>query len=142
LHSNVEETLKKKGLYLQSKCNSPLQHGYKPELDSTGELTTDRIQWYQEIIRCIYWADELGRIGILLETALMSQYLALPHKGHLEQVLHIVGYIKSHKKFRIMFDASCPRVNEKWFQKYDWYNFYHDTKKQYLWICLNQEATQ
>jgi hypothetical protein len=75
----------------------------------TGELTASGVQWYQEIIGCLRWAVELGRIiDILLETALMSQHLALPREGHLEQVLHIVGYIKSHKKFRILFDASQP----------------------------------
>ena len=127
--NNVEETLKKKGLRLPSKSNAPLSHGYKPELDSTGELKADGVQWYQEIIGCLRWAVELGRIDILLETALMSQHLALPREGHLEQVLHIVGYIKSHKKFRVLFDASQPRVNEKWFQKYDWFDFYRDAKE-------------
>ena len=127
--TNIETTLSKKGLRLPAKCATPISNGYKPELDSTGELKADGVQWYQEIIGCLRWAVELGRIDILLETALLSQYLALPREGHLEQVLHIVGYIKSHKKFRIMFDASMPRVNEKWFQKYDWFDFYRDAKE-------------
>ena len=97
--TNVEESLEKKGLRLPSKCVTPLSSGYKPELDTTGELKADGLQWYQEIIGSLRWAVELGRVDILLETSIMSQYLAMPREGHLEQVLHIVGYLKSHKKF-------------------------------------------
>ena len=41
---NVEESLKKKGLRLPSKCVTPLKHGYKPELDFTSELKADGLQ--------------------------------------------------------------------------------------------------
>ena len=129
LVKNVEQVLKNKNLRLQSKCVAPLRHGYKPELDCTGELKAEGLQWYQEIIGCLRWAVELGRIDILLETSLMSQHLALPREGHLEQVLHIVGYLKAHPKFRILFDDSKPRVNERWFQSYDWFDFYRDAKE-------------
>ena len=126
---NVEEVLKKKGIRLPSKCVAPIQHGYKPEMDCTAELKADGIQWYQEIVGCLRWAVELGRVDILLETSLMSQHLALPREGHLEQVLHIVGYLKSHAKFRLLFDSSKPRINEKWFQAYDWFDFYRHAKE-------------
>ena len=126
---NVEETLERKGLRLPSKCLSPLKHGYRPELDCTGELKADGLQWYQEMIGSLRWAVELGRVDILLETSLMSKHLALPREGHLEQVLHIMGYLKSHKKMRLMFDSSYPTVKEKWFKRYDWFDFYRDAKE-------------
>lgn len=126
---NVEETLEKKGLRLPSKCITPLRQGYKPELDCTAELKADGLQRYQELIGSLRWAVELGRVDILLETSLMSQYLAMPREGHLEQVLHIVGYLKSHKKFRLLFDSKYPTINEKWFKKYDWFDFYRDAKE-------------
>ena len=129
LVKNVEQTLKKKGLRLPSKCPGPLAHGYKPELDCSGELKADGLQWYQELIGCLRWAVELGRVDILLETSLLSKHLALPREGHLEQVLHMIGYIKARPKFRIMFDSSKPRTNEKWFQQYDWFDFYRDAKE-------------
>ena len=127
--TNVEESLEKKGLRLPSKCVTPLRSDYKPELDATCELKADGLQWYQEIIGSLRWAVELGRVDILLETSIMSQYLAMPREGHLEQALHIVGYLKSHKKFRLLFDSSYPLVHEKWFKKYDWYDFYRDAKE-------------
>ena len=96
--SNVESILEKKGLRLPSKCVTPLSCGYKPELDATGELKADGVQWYQELIGSLRWTVELGRIDILLETSLMSTYLATPREVHLEQVLHIMGFLKDHKK--------------------------------------------
>jgi hypothetical protein len=126
---NVEETLGKKGLRLPSKCVSPLKHGYKPELDCTGELKAAGLQQYQEMIGSLRWAVEIGRVDILLEVSLMSQYLAMPREGHLEQVLHIMGFLKQNKKLRLMFDASYPVVKESWFKKYDWFDFYRGVKE-------------
>ena len=44
---NVEETLVNKVLRLPMKCNLPTKHGYRPEMDCTGELTDDGLQSYQ-----------------------------------------------------------------------------------------------
>ena len=55
--------------------------------------------------------------------------MALPRHGHLEQVLHIFGYLKSHKKMRIMFDSSSPQISPKKFTTYDWQDFYRDAKE-------------
>ena len=129
LVKTVESILEKKGLRLLSKCRTPLAHGYRPELDATAELKSDGVQWYQELIGSLRWAVEIGRLDILLEVTLLSQQLALPREGHLEQVLHIVGYLKQYPKFRLMFDCKAPRVNETWFLTYDWQDFYRDAKE-------------
>ena len=122
----VEETLAKKLVRLPSRCYTPLSKSYKPDLDDTGELKADGIQFYQELIGSLRWAIELGRVDILLETSLMSKFVAMPREGHLEQVLHIVGYLKQHPKLRILFDDYVPRLKEKWFKSYDWIDFYRD----------------
>ena len=124
LVTNVEDELQKKGLRLPSKCPSPFTHGYKPEMDCTAELKTAGVQRFQEIVGSLRWAIEIGRVDILLETSLLSKHLALPREGHLEQALHVVGYLKSHKKLRLLFDSGFPKVKEKWFQQYDWHDFY------------------
>ena len=126
---NVEETLAKRGLRLPSKCPLPLSAGYKPELDSTAELKADGVQFYQEIVGQLRWAIEIGRVDILLETSLMPSHLALPREGHLEQALHIVGYLKSHKKMRLLFDSAYPKIMDTWFHEYDWFDFYRDAKE-------------
>ena len=59
----------------------------------------------------------------------MSSYLALPREGHLEQALHIVCYLKSHKKMRLLFDSAYPKIKDTWFQEYDWFDFYLNAKE-------------
>ena len=76
------------------------------------------------------WAVELGRIDMLYKVALMSTFTAMPRMGHLEQVLHIFGYLKIHKKFRLMFDSSHPQINPNKFKKYDWEEFYKGAKEE------------
>ena len=126
---NVEKVLADKGLRLPSRCITPTLHGYKPELDATAELKADGIQWYQEMIGMLRWAVEIGRVDILTEVAMMSQHMCLPRQGHLEQVLHIFGYLKSHKKLRIMFDSGKPQISSRRFKKYDWQEFYREAKE-------------
>jgi len=59
----------------------------------------------------------------------MSQFLALPREGHLEQAFHIMGYLKSYRKMRILFDSGYPKVKESWFMEYDCFDFYKDAKE-------------
>ena len=126
LIKTVESTLEKKGLRLPSKCVTPIAHGYRPEMDATAELKADGVQWYQEMIGSLRWAIEIGRVDILLEVSLLSKHLALPREGHLEQLLHIMGYLKRNKKMKLLFDSSYPMVKESWFREYDWFDFYRE----------------
>ena len=66
----------------------------------------------------------MGRVGILLETSLMSAHLELPRIGHLEEFTHMFGYLKLHPKRKIGFDAAHPSIDERRFKKYIWYEFY------------------
>ena len=78
----------------------------------------------------LQWACKIGRIEILLEVSKLSQYLALPREGHLEQVIHIMGYLNEHKKLRLLFDTGVPKIRGSWFKEHDWFNFYHDLKEE------------
>ena len=101
---NIEETLQKKtGQQIPSKCKTPLAYGYPPELDVTPELKADSLQQYQELIGILRWAVEPGRVDILMETSMMSTHLAMPRQGHLEQVHHILGYLKEWPKRKLFF---------------------------------------
>ena len=112
---NVEETLAKKGLRLPTKCNLPTMHGYRSEMDCTGELKADGLQFYQELIGSLSWSIEIIRVVVLFETGILSKHLVLSCEFHLEQVLHIIGYLKRHKKLRFLFDSGYPTTNEKLF---------------------------
>ena len=59
---------------MQSPQKFPLPHGYNPELDTTDECDADHTSRYQQLIGILRWDVELGRIGIQLEVALLSQY--------------------------------------------------------------------
>ena len=104
--------------------------GYHPERDVLAELTSDGVQRYQDHIGVLRWAAELGRVDILLETTMLSTYMALPRKGHLEQVYHVFGYLKTHSKRRLFFDPRHPDIDESAFSSYVWYDFYRDAKEQ------------
>ena len=54
---NVEEALSKKGLRLPTKCYTPLPTDYRPELDTSAELKSDGIQYFQELA---YWDATMG----------------------------------------------------------------------------------
>ena len=127
---NVEQELARVNQRLPSKRKTPMTIGYRPKRDVSAELTSDGIQRYQELIGVFRWAAELGRADILLETAMLSTYMALPRKGHLEQVYHVFGYLKTHSKRHLFFDPHHPDIDERAFSRYERYEFYRDTKEQ------------
>ena len=61
---------------------------------------------------------------------MLSTYMALPRKGHLEQVYHVFGYLKNHSKRRLFFDPWHPDIDERAFSTYEWYDCYRDAKEQ------------
>ena len=127
---NVELELARVNQRLPSRCKTPMTVGYCPERDVSAELTSVSVQRYQELIGVLRWAAKLGQVDILLETAMLSTYMALPRKGHLEQVYHVFGYLKTHSKRRLFFDPRHPDIDERAFSTYEWYDFYRDAKEQ------------
>ena len=75
------------------------------------------------------WAVEICRIDILLEVSLISTPLVPPQEGRIEQVLHILLYLKIHKNMRLMFDSGYPRISSNLFKVYDWSDLYRDEKE-------------
>jgi hypothetical protein len=118
--SNVEETLAKEGRRLPGKCVAPFSCNSFPWLETSTELNAAGIQRYQELIGVLRWAVEIGRVDILLETSLLSTYLAMPRAGHLEQAYHIFGYLKHQSKRKLGFDAGQPNIDERRFRQQDW----------------------
>ncbi len=92
-------------------------------------LKDNEANYYQQLIGILHWAVELGRINIAFCVALMSKYLVQPREGHLHQLFHLFGYLKSHDRSRIVLDASRPKVDEQHFVKQDWTEFYRDAQE-------------
>jgi len=61
-----------------------------------------------------------------LSVALLAQYLVQPQVGHLDQAFHIFAYLKSHIRSKIVLDPSKPVIDERYFTKMDWKDFYPD----------------
>jgi hypothetical protein len=69
---NVETALNATGQRLPSRCTTPMQANYRPELDDTLELKIDGVRYFQELIGVLRWAVELGRIDIAMEVSMLS----------------------------------------------------------------------
>ena len=96
---------------LPSKATTPMVSSFIPELDGTPELGTDDHRFFQEMIGMLRWATELGRVDILHEVSLLSQYQASPRQGHMEQALHIFAYLDKHPKLTLYMDPGLPNLN-------------------------------
>lgn len=117
---NVEKYLDTNGSKLPRKAETPIQTSYRPELDITDELKGAEAAYYQSLIGILRWIVELGRVDICLEVSIMSSHLAMPRKGHLEQVLHIFSYLRKYHNTEMVFDPSDPVVDEAAFERQDW----------------------
>ncbi len=66
---------------------------YDPSTDLSDLLDPDCSSFYQHQIGVMRWMVELGCIDIATEVSMLSSYLACPHEGHLENALHVMGYL-------------------------------------------------
>ena len=73
-------------------------HECHTEIDNTNYCNYDLITVFQNIIGILHWVCELGRIDILYEVSILSQYLPQPRVGDVEQGLNIFYYLKHHNK--------------------------------------------
>ena len=121
--ANVEQELLKTGKKLGTKVTGVISSGYRPELDTTVLLGPEAHNYYQNLIGVLRWAVELGRIDIHAAVSMLSQYLAQPRQGHLDQALHIFAYLKKHSLSKIVFDDTYITWKNK-FTEVDWTDFY------------------
>jgi hypothetical protein len=129
---NVEEALRKSGRKLPtSNTSTPMNITYSPEMDVTEELSENDVTYFQELIGVLRWATEIGRVDILLEVLLLSQYQANPREGHLEQILHIFAFLKAHPKLTLYLSPELPNLDYGDFRtnKEDFTEIYQDAEE-------------
>jgi hypothetical protein len=73
---------------------------------------------------------ELGHLDIYVNIALLSSFLTQPHRGHMEAIEAIYGYLKHHDKSTMVFDDAEIPWNDNDFPHYDWEDFYKDAKEE------------
>ena len=77
--ANVEEfKLDVLGQQLPTRCTTPLQGNYRPELDTSADFKIEGVRYYQELIGVLRWAVELGQIDMIaMEVSMLSTHLTL-----------------------------------------------------------------
>jgi Reverse transcriptase (RNA-dependent DNA polymerase) len=114
----------------KSHCNTPFPNKYRPELDTSRELTAEETTFYQELIGILRWSIELGRIDILLEVSLLSSHLALPRLGHLQVALRVLNYLYYDMSRSLHMDPRYPDIDANRFSSHaDWTDFYRHSEE-------------
>jgi hypothetical protein len=72
---------------------------------------------------------ELGHIDIATEVSMLFSYLACPHEGHLENALHVMGYLQLNHNSQLIFDPTYPDIDQTAFPSFDWLEFYGDMEE-------------
>ena len=114
---------------MKTTAKAPYLATYKPELDTSDELGPGLASRYCQLIGILWWAVEIGRSDVYLETAVLSQYLPNPRVSHLEATYHIFAYLKSHPKMKLVFDPTRVELDESSFAEVGidgWKDFYGD----------------
>jgi hypothetical protein len=79
---------------IPARADNPFPVDYDPSTDLSNLLDPDCSSFYQHLIGVMRWMVELGQIDIATEVSMLSLYLACPGEGHLENALHIMGYLQ------------------------------------------------
>ena len=117
--SNIEGQLQSKHMKLPKKTLTPMISDYIPELDTSPELSSDNVTFFQEIIGMLRWVIEIERVDIHKEVSLLSSYQAAPREGHLEHLLRIVAFLKRKPKLTLYFYPNEAKLDENMFNGSD-----------------------
>ena len=126
----MEEKLKLEGKALKKGTCAPMVTGYHPECDISLELNEEEANYYQSLIGALRWIVEMGRIDICCEVSMLSSYVALPREGHLQQIYHMMAYLKRFHNARLVLDPTYPDIDDDTFVERDWQNFYGNLKEE------------
>ena len=118
--ANVESYLRQIGKSLPKRVKSPFSTNYRPEIDTTPELSPKEAAYYQSLIGILRWIVELGRIDIAVEASMMASCMAMPRKGQLEQLFHMFAFLKNKHNSEMVFDPSEPNIDESLFPSEIW----------------------
>jgi hypothetical protein len=63
------------------------------------------------------------------EVSILTSYLACPREGHLENALHVMGYLRLKHNLRLIFDPTYPDIDLTAFPSFDWTEFYGNVEE-------------
>jgi hypothetical protein len=108
---------------IPARADNPFPVDYDPSTDQSDLLDPDCSSFYQHLIGVMRWMVELGCIDIATEVSMLSSYLACPRKGHLENALHVMGYLQLKHNSRLIFDPTYPDIDQTAFPSFEWAEF-------------------
>jgi hypothetical protein len=116
------------------RADNPFPVDYCPVTYLLDPLDAECASFYQHLIRVMWWIVELGWIDIPTKIFVLSSYLPYPHEGHLETVLHVMGYLQLKQNSRLIFDPTYPEIDQTAFLKI-WLD-------GLLWQCGQSDSSQ
>jgi hypothetical protein len=127
---NVQEYLKNNGdRKLKKKASAPFEVTYMADIDESPMFGPEMANYFQSQIGILRWCVELGRIDIITDVSIISIFLCIPCKVHLDAVYHLFTYLSLHHNARVVFDPTYPNVDMRDFIKTDWKPMYGDVKE-------------
>ncbi len=72
---------------------------------------------------------ELGRIDIATKVFMLSSFLACQRKGHLENALHVMGYLRLKHNSWLIFDPTYSDIDQTAFPSFEWMEFYGNVEE-------------
>ncbi len=122
------EKLNRKYL-IPARGDNPFPVDYDPSTDLSDILNPECLSFYQHLDGVMRWMVELGQIGIATKSSMFSSYLACPRMGHLENALHVMGYLKLKHHSQLIFDLTYPDIDQTAFPTFEWMEFYDDMEE-------------
>jgi hypothetical protein len=114
---------------IPARVDNPFPVDYDPSTDLSDILDHECSSFYQRLIGVMRWMAELEHIDIATEVSMLFSYLACPHEGHLENALHVMGYLQLKHNSRLICDPTYPNIDQTAFPSFDWTEFYGNVEK-------------
>jgi len=114
---------------LNKKVDTPMASGYHPEVDESPYLDDSGANYYQSLNGILIWIVELGRIDVAFAVGSMSRFTSMPREGHLQSVLRIFGYLKSHIRSHLVMDPKTHDWSDLEEESYDWVSQYPEASE-------------
>jgi len=114
---------------MPKKAANPFPGDYEPELDTTLTLNPELLSWYASLIGMLRWMVEIGRVNIVTEVSKMASQMASPREGHLDELMHIFGFLRINHNSRMVYDPLYPTIDMNVFKPNNWKSFYGNVEE-------------
>ena len=114
---------------------SPLDHEDLPELDTSALCGPDDTAKFQSLVGACQWMISLCCLDLAHAIMSLSQFRNAPHKGHLDHLMKVCGYIRKSPQAAICIQTGIPNHKAtfgEYPEKYDWMESVYGTPTKEL----------